>query len=313
MSRTLKQIELGSTVWIREGDTDVDYILTRKDINGVELLRNRAYTSRRMNPSNTTVYDGCDLDQWLTNTETGFLSLFSETLRSNLVHRSISTFTYGDSDYHYISRNCYLYSYGDMFLTAPNELYAEVNIVPTLMVNKGTIDVNSARMCRNNEDTSAVLYWLRSAYSATNFWSVYSNGTSVNGNSATNSSSVRPVLNVSSDTIVSDEGANIIYLLPEEKQKIIEFEGKVGESSTRPKKVLVRINSNNLETISLKVCNNYGDAVPTWETVALGQETALQNTTKQTGNWIIGIQCHGEVIGISNGYFEEPIIIVEAE
>ena len=312
MSRTLKQIELGSTVWIHEGDADVDYILTRKDINGVELLRKRAYTSRIMNPSNTTVYDGCELDQWLIDADTGFLSLFSETLRSNLVHRSISTFTYGDSDYHYISRNCYLYSYGDMFLTAPSSLYAEVNIVPALMVNKGTINANSALICRNNEDTSAVRYWLRSAHSVTGFWCVDNNGATFN-NIAANSSGIRPVLNVSPDTIVSDEDANIIYLLPEEKQKIIEFEGKVGESSARPKKVLVRINSNNLETISLKVCNNYGDTVPTWETVTPYQETSLQNTIKQTANWIVGIKCHGEVIGLSNGYFEEPIILVEAE
>ena len=312
MSRVISQIELGSSVWLRENDTDAEYILTRKDQNGVELLRKRAYTSRRMNPSNTTVYDGCELDQWLTNTETGFLSLFSETLRSNLVHRSISTFTYGDSDYHYISRNCYLYSYGDMFLTAPSALYAEVNIVPALMVNKGTIDANSARICRNNEDTSAVIYWLRSANSASNFWFVLSNGTA-NSSSAPNSLSIRPVLNVSPDTIVSDEGANIIYLLPEEKQKIIEFEGKVGESSTRPKKVLVRIGSSNLETITIKVCNNYEDSVPVWEDVVLGQETSLENASKQTNNWIIGIQCYGEVIGLSNGYFEEPIVIVEAE
>lgn len=312
MSRTLKQIELGSTVWIREGNTDADYILTRKDVNGVELLRKRAYTSRRMNPSNTTVYDGCELDRWLTNTETGFLSLFGAVLRSNLVNRSISTFTYGDSDYHYISRNCYLYSYGDMFLATPSQLYAEVNIVPALMANKGTIDANSARVCENNENTSAIGYWLRSAYTAAHFWNVNSNG-ATNYSSAASSCGVRPVLNVSPDTIVSDEDANIIYLLPEEKQKIIEFEGKVGESSARPKKVLVRTNSDNLETISLKVCNNYGDAVPTWETVTPYQETSLQNTIKQTANWVIGIKCHGEVIGLSNGYFEEPIILVEAE
>lgn len=312
MSRTLKQIELGSTVWLNENGVDVDYILTRKDQNGVELLRKRAYASRQMNPSSTTVYDGCELDQWLTNTETGFLSLFSAALRSNLVNRSISTFTYGDSDYHYISRNCYLYSYGDMFLTAPSALYAEVNIVLALMVNKETMDANSARMCKNNENTSAVSYWLRSANSEAIFWCVNDYGTAVSGN-VSRSINFRPVLNVSPDTIVSDEGAGIIYLLPEEKQRAIEYKGRVGESSTRPKRVLVRVNSYNLETISLKVCNNYGDTIPTWETVALGQETALQNATKQTDNWIIGIQCYGEVIGLSNGYFEEPIIIVEVE
>ena len=106
MSRTISQIELGSSVYVRENNTDAEYILTRKDSHGVELLRKYCYSARRMNPSNTTVYDGCEMDAWLINESTGFLSLFSATLRSNLVSRSISTFTYGDTECSYISRKC---------------------------------------------------------------------------------------------------------------------------------------------------------------------------------------------------------------
>ena len=309
MSRTLKQIELGSTVWVREGSVDVDYILTRKDINGVELLRKRAYTSRRMNSPNTTVYDGCELDQWLINTDTGFLSLFSETLRSNLVHRSISTFTYGDSDYHYISRNCYLYSYGDMFLTAPSSLYAEVNIVPALIINKGTIDADSARVCRNNADTSAVNYWLRSAYSATNFWHVYSNSGAPNNNNATSSNGIRPVLNVSPDTIVSDEGTDIIYLLPEEKPRKVEYIGKIGVASTRPTIGCVKVDTSNLTNTVIKVTNNHGDAAPVWQTVQNGVQFEFTNTEKQTANWELGIWFYGETPNLLTGYSEQPQLL----
>lgn len=308
MSRTLKQIELGSTVWIREGDTDADYILTRKDVNGVELLRKRAYTSRRMNPSRTTVYDGCELDQWLIDTNTGFLSLFSETLRSNLVHRSISTFTYGDSDYHYISRNCYLYSYGDMFLTAPSVLYAEVNIVPALMVNKGTIDANSACVCRNNEDTSNVDYWLRSAYSATNFWYVNHDGTPLTDYAAV-PYSIRPVLNVSPDTIVSDEGADIIYLLPEEKPRVVEYYSKIGVASVRPSIGCAKVDTSNLTNTVIKVTNNYGDASPVWQTVQNGVQFNFTNAQKQTENWELGIWFYGETPNLLTGYSEQPQLL----
>lgn len=215
MPRTLKQIELGSTVWLNENGVDVDYILTRKDQNGVELLRRRVYTSRRMNSTNAIVYDGCELDQWLTNTETGFLSLFDSNLLSKIVNRSISTYTYGDTECHYIQRNCYLYSYGDMFGTESTNLNPEVGVVGPLMINRGTSDTNIARIAKTSAEGYAVDCWLRSAYSATYFWSVNSYGASGNGNAA-HSYSVRPVLNVSSDTIVSDEGADIIYLLPEQ-------------------------------------------------------------------------------------------------
>lgn len=216
MLKTLKDVGLGSEVLIKEDNTYKKYILTRKDSQGCELLRKYACANtRRINSTNTTVYDGCELDQWLTNTETGFLSLFDSNLLSKIVNRSISTYTYGDTECHYIQRNCYLYSYGDMFGTESTNLNPEVGVVGPLMINRGTSDINIARIAKTSAEDYAVSYWLRSAYSATNFWYVYNNGTASNIH-ATYSYSVRPVLNVSSDTIVSDEGADIIYLLPEQ-------------------------------------------------------------------------------------------------
>ena len=308
MSRTLKQIELGSTVWLRENDTDVDYILTRKDIHGVELLRKRAAVGRRMNPTNTTVYDGCEADLWLTNTETGFLSRFSQALLSNLVKRSISTFTYGDSEYHWISRECYLYSYGDMFKTTPDSLYPEVNVVLALMVNKGTIDANSARITRNEDDTENIIAWLRSAYSATNFWYVGNIGAMYNNN-ATVTYGLRPVLNVSPDTIVSDEGADIIYLLPEEKPREVEYIGKIGTASVLPTIGCAKVDTSNLTNTVIKVTNNFGDAVPVWQTVQNGAQFNFTNTQKQTENWELGIWFYGETPNLLTGYSEQPQLL----
>ena len=215
MLKTINDIELGSEVLIKEDNTYKQYILTRKDQNGCELLRKYVSNQKRMHSSNVSVYDGCEADLWLTNSETGFLSRFDSNLLSKLVNRSISTYTYGDTECSYIQRKCYLYSYGDLFGSNSTDLNPEVGILPALMINKGTSDANTARKCGYSAEGSSVNWWLRSAYSATNFWGVGNDGATYVISASITNFWMRPVLNVSPDTIVSDEGANIIYLLPE--------------------------------------------------------------------------------------------------
>lgn len=311
MPRTIKEIELGSSVWAREGDQDVEFILTRKDSSGCEIHREKAYINKRMHSTNTAIYEDCEADQWLIDEENGYLSLFSPAFRSNVINRSISTFTYGDSEYHEISRRCYLYSYGDYFLSTPTELYKEVNVIHALMINKNVMDANSARIARNNADTENVDVWTRSAYSATVFWFVGNGGASSRSIATSTGNWVRPVLNMSPDTIVSDEGASKIFILPEEKPRAVEFKGRAGTSEARPKKVLVRIDSHNLVNQELKVSINYDDPEPVWQTVNNNEETTITNETKQSSDWVIGVHCYGETPDSTEGYFREPIIVVE--
>lgn len=310
MSRVISQIELGSSVWLRENDTDTEYILTRKDQNGCELLRKRCVSQRRMHSSNVAVYEDCEADQWLTNSGTGFLSRFSATLRSNLVNRSISTFTYGDSECHYISRNCYLYSYGDLFMTTPSALYPTVNIVPALMANKNVLDANTARIARDSANTENASYLLRSAKSATTFWLVFNNGTANNTVSATGGYWMRPVLNVSPDAIVSDEGESIIYLLPEEKPRVVEYKGKIGIASAFPTYGCAKVDTSNLTNTVIKVTNNWGDGVPVWQTVQNDVQFQFANTEKQTENWELGIWFYGETPNLIDGYSEQPQLLI---
>lgn len=309
MSRTISQVDLGSSVWLRESDTDTEYILTRKDQNGCELLRKLCVSQRRMCSSNVSVYENCEADQWLTNSETGFLSRFSVALRSNLVNRSISTFTYGDSECHYISRSCYLYSYGDLFMTTPSALYPTVNIVTALILNKNVLDAITARIARDSANTVNVIWWLRSAYSATNFWFVNSNGNVYNASVSSNNW-MRPVLNVSPDTIVSDEGANIIYLLPEEKPRAVEYKGRIGVASAFPTYGCVKVDTSNLTNTVIKVTNNWGDGVPVWQTVQNDVQFQFANTEKQTENWELGIWFYGETPNLIDGYSEQPQLLI---
>ena len=310
MSRTISQIELGSSVWLRENDTDTEYILTRKDQNGCELLRKYCVSQKRMHSSSTTVYEDCEADQWLSNSETGFLSRFSETLQSNLVNRSISTFTYGDSECHYISRSCYLYSYGDLFRETPSALYPTVNIIPALIVNKNVLDANAARIARNSANTENVIWWLRSSVSASSFSIVYLDG-HTGGKSPTDGQHwMRPVLNVSPDTIVSDEGANIIYLLPQEKPRVVEYKGRIGVASAFPTYGCVKVDTSNLTNTVIKVTNNWGDGVPVWQTVQNDVQFQFANTEKQTENWELGIWFYGETPNLIDGYSEQPQLLV---
>ena len=312
MSRTIKQIDLGSIVMVRESNSDIEYILTRKDSHGVELLRRHPYSARRMNSTNTTVYDGCEMDAYLINEDTGFLSRFSATLRSNLVNRSISTFTFGDAECHYISRRCYLYSYGDLFMTTPDALYPEVNVTKALMIANNTLGADAARIARDVDNT-AVIWWLRSAYSATQFRFVNDYGAAYVGNATYTSYWCRPVLNVSPDTIVSDEGADTIYLLPEEKPRVVEFKGKMGNFPILPRFGCIKVVSNNLVNVSYEVTNNYGDGSPVWQSVENGTQFEFENTQKQTEDFEIGIHCYGETPNLGTGYFEQPEMLVEVD
>lgn len=307
MPRTLNDIPLGSSVWANENGTDTEFILIRKDQAGCEIIRKKGHSSRRMDPSDVPAYETSEIDGWLTNEETGYLSNFSANFLSCLSSRSISTFTYGDADYHEISRKVYLPSYGDLLLNSPTQLYKEVNITHSLMFNKNTMDANSGRICRNEADTDNVSWWSRSAGSDDSYLYVMGNGAS-GKNFMVNLSWVRPVLNLSPDTIVSDEGASIIYILPEEHPRVIEYIGRAGTSEARPKKIVVNTENNNLTNISVQVTNNFDDPNPVWYNATIGQVVTLANDVKLSENWVIGIHFYAETADLTGGSTKEPYI-----
>ena len=313
MSRTIADLPLGSVVVLLENGVNTNYILVNKDANGCELLRELALdTSRRMNPTNTTVYETSEMDAYLNDTETGFLSLFNAATLSVISARSISTFTFGDTEAHYISRRCYLPSYGAMLITTPTELEPDASYLWALSDCKKTFDSNQMRIAKK-ADESAVYWWLRSPNSATSFYSVYSNG-NCGAYSAASAISVRPALNVAPATIVSDEGADTIYLLPSERAHTLEFKGMVGETNQRPTYGCAHVLGTNVNGIVIKATNNYGDTVPVWQTVQNGAQFEFTNTTKETENWQVGIHVFGAVVtNLSPGYFEEPQMLVEVE
>lgn len=313
MPTTLIEYDYGTVINVKENGTPIPYILISKDSYSCELLRVDCVVAKRMNNTNTTDYADCEMDRYLSSDSTGgFLERFDSDTKAALVMRSISTFSYGDTDCHYISRKCYLPSYGQCSLGSPTALYPEKTIVPVLMLWKGTLDGTSARIAKGT-GSSAANWWLRSPNSATAYWSVYSNGY-VGASNATSSNGAcwcRPVLSVASATIASDDGTGVIQLLPVATHREVAFEGLAGTSSMRPRKALVQYAVHGLSNISVQVCNNYGDDNPVWVDATVGTEVTFLNETKQTPQWQVGIKCYGDTESWSSGYFKEPVVLVE--
>ena len=304
MSRTIGQLDIGTSVYIDENSVAKEYILLKKDSAGCILLRAKALKQQRINPTNTSVYENSEMDQYLTDEENGFLSLFDPATRAAIVSRSRPTYSYGDSACHWISRRAFLLTYGEMFGASPTELEPLTSLVGPLVIWSGKVDSNPARIAYNESD-QAVSWWLSSPYSASNVSCVSASGTASSYGAAL-TIWARPALNVASATIVSDEGADKIYLLPSQAYREVSFNAKVLESSSRPSKVSVEYNAVGLYDVVVEVCNNYGDANPVWQPVTSGAEIELTNTSKQTWNWEVGLRCYGKSQGY--GYFDEPIV-----
>ena len=311
-TKTLIEYDYGTVINVKENDTPIPYILISRDSYSCELLRVNCFAMRRMNATTTTDYTDCEMDRYLSSDSAGgFLSRFDSDTKAALVMRSISTFSYGDTDCHYISRKCYLPSYGQCFLGAPTALYPEKTILPALFLWKGTIDGNSARIAKDNLAASAVYWWLRSPGSAAAFRDVNFGGGTHSRNATDVDVWCRPVLSVASATIAGDDGTGVIQLLPVATHREVAFEGLAGISSMRPRKALVQYAVHGLSNISVQVCNNYGDDNPVWVDATAGTEVTFLNETKQTPQWQVGIKCYGDTESWSSGYFKEPVVLVE--
>lgn len=305
MSRTLGQLDLGTSVWIAENNVMHEYVLMSKDSAGCIMLRANAVEVRRMNPTNVAVYEGSEMDSWLTDDQTGFLSRFDAATLAAIVSHTRPTYSYGDTECHYISRRAFLLTQGELFLSTPTALEPLKNITSSLMIWKGT-DGSSAARIGLNEELSAVYWWLSSPFSAAGFFYVNAGGASNTGSASYAGCWARPALNVSADTIVSDEGADPIYLLPSGGYREVSFHGKVGEDTNRPSVAVVEYDAVNLYDVVVEVCNNYGDASPVWMPCTSGQQVTLANNSKQTETWQVGVRCYGK--SQSYGYFDEPIV-----
>lgn len=314
MSRTIADLTAGTIIYLDETVNGtllhVPFIYLGQDDSGnCRILRQYAAIAQKMNSTNETTYDGCLADTWLNNETDGYLSRFDDATKLSFVATQIKINSISTSTVGTIARRCFLLSESEVGNTTTPD--GGTSILDVLKAVANTTNANTARIAYN-ESLSAVNWWLRSAASETQFWRVGNSG-SVGSSNATNANRLRPALSVAPATIVSDEGEDTIYLLPDSAKTYREVDAVVyvGSSDKRPKRARALVEAANCTDLQLWVSNNAKDDNPTWVSVANGGTAELSNTAKITDAWELGVK----IYATSGGRAEigEPVVIVEME
>lgn len=315
MSRTIAELTAGEKVYLDETVdgvlSHVPYIYLGQDETGnCIILREVAAIAKRMHSSKVTVYDGCEADIWLEDEDVGYLSRFNAATRAALVSTQIKCNSITTGEIGVIARRCFLLSYTELgYATTPDEGASYLAALQTATGKTG----NNARIAYNSTTGTAYWWWLRSASSEAQFRYVNNYGVANSYNAVDAGLWLRPALSVAPATIVSDQGEDTIYLLPDSAKTYREVDAVVyvGSSDKRPKRARVMVNAVNCTSLQLRVSNNAKDASPTWVTVANGGTVELPNTTKTTDAWELGVK----IYATSGGRAEigEPVVIAEME
>lgn len=322
MSRTISQLTAGTIVYVDEtvsGSTNhVPYFYLGLDESGnARLLRQYAAIQKRMNATNVASYNGCEADQWLEDASSGFMSRLDAATQQALQNTTIKYVDYnqsgdGTAQVLSIARRIFLLSYSEEGYGNDPVGNEGSSFLGALKAATGKTDANQARI-GYNESGTAVTVWMRSAYSATNFRAVSAGGSASYGNAASTSLWLRPALSVAPATSVSDEGAESIFLLPDGRRTTWDIDAtmSLGKTANRPKTCKLMVPHDTFTVLTTQVCNNYGDASPTWVNCADGG-TASFGTTKTATDWELGVKIHAEAPA-ANRTIGEPAMIVEFE
>lgn len=314
MSRTIADLTAGTIIYLDETvDGTLSHVpfiyLGQDDSGNCRILRQYAAVAKKMNSTNETTYDGCLADTWLNNETDGYLSRFDGATRLSFVATQIKINSISTSTVGTIARRCFLLSESEVGnTTTPDEGTSILDVLKTVA---NTTNANTARIAYN-ESLSAVGWWLRSAASPAQFRGV-SNGGGVRSNNATSSYWLRPALSVAPATIVSDQGEDTIYLLPDSSKLYREIDATIycGSSTARPKKARAIVPATNCSLFELQISNNAKDDSPIWVSAENNVAVDLSNDTKTTTDWELGVKIYAQSSG--KALIGEPVVIVETE
>lgn len=314
MSRTISELTPGTKVYYdvtRDGETKSwEFIVLgpSEQGNSVLIMFALCFMKKRMNPTDVAEYNGCEADTFL---DGDFLTTyFDEKFITALTPTQIKCYSIANAATQTLARKCFLPSYTELGWTNTNDEGA--SYLPALKTWSNNTGDNAARVAYNSAG-AVQWWWMRSAYSDSQFRYVYNNG-SANIYSAANMGGwLRPVLSVANATIVSEQGEETIYILPDPNKLYREAEATLflGSSVKRPKKVRLLTDVENATEQTWKVSNNAKDASPVWVTPAADGTATLENTTKTTENWELGV--HVYVKSGGKAVVQEPILLVETE
>lgn len=318
MSRTLSELSPGTIVWcntmLSGSDAATPFIVmgVSQQGNSVLIMPQYVYETYRMEPQNVVdTYNNSDMDTYLTSTDaTGYrVKYLSEAFRNILVSTTIEAYVISSDTTITMSRDIFIAS--ETEVVESGATHAEgISFLSALKTATGETFDNNARKAYNTSGT-AQIWWLRSPYSTSHFRHIGVAGYA-GASFAASEKYVRPFYSLAPATLVSDAGAETIYLFPESTPyKELDVEIGMGESAKRPKKARVVTTITKAKEFSIKATNNYGDANPAWETVAADGVVAFTNTTKTTDNWELGVKIYAKSHDIAEA--TEPAMIVEVD
>ena len=313
-SQTIADLALGSKIYLYENGEPVEYFVAEHGTLETTIVRGQAYGTapRSMNSTamNPAVYNGCDMDLWLSDISNGFLSIFDTATRSAFTAKSIKVFDVSQNSVIELARTAFLLSQ-----TEVGGSYSS-DEGPSMMM---AFELYTGQTGNNARTINVERWWLRSPSRSSNqnFCTVRNGSisSSISSSVATDGTYQypRPAISVSNTTSVSDDTEETIYLLPDQNKKYTSVDGIIitGATSSRPSKARLIVPTNNLYDIELAVSNNAGDANPVWISCTNGGTCTLTHTTKETTNWMLGVKMYGKSGG--RGYFGEPVLLVEED
>lgn len=313
MSRTIADLSAGSKVYYdvtKNGEkvtTEFIVLGQSEQGNSTLIMFAQCLMQKRMHSSNVAEYNSCEADIYL---DDEFLTTyFDEKFIAALTPTQIKCYSIANATTQILARKCFLPSYTELGWTST---YDEgQSYLPALQTWSGNTG-NAARVAYNSAGAASG-WWMRSAGSDSQFRYVRSNG-DASANGASNSGHwLRPVLSVANATIVSEETEDTIYIFPDENKLYREAEATLymGSSVKRPKQIRLLYDIENATEIVLKVSNNAKDESPVWVTVSQDGTATLDNTTKTTENWELGVNIYVKSGG--KAIVQEPVLLVATE
>lgn len=314
MSRTISELTPGTKVYYdvtKDGETKPwEFIVLgpSEQGNSVLIMFALCFMQKRMAATNVAEYNECEADTFL---DGDFLSTyFDEKFIAALTPTQIKCYSIANTATQTLARKCFLPSYTELGWTSTND--EGTSYLPALKTWSNNTADNAARVAYNTAG-AAQWWWMRSAASDSQFRIVDSVGRAYSVSASNSDYWLRPVLSVANATIVSDQGEETIYILPDANKLYREAEATLflGSSVKRPKKVRLLTDVENATEQTWKVSNNAKDESPVWVTTAEDGTAELTNATKTTDNWELGV--HVYVKSGGKAIVQEPILLVETE
>lgn len=240
---------------------------------------------------------------------TGFDARFIAAIQDTTIKVARNTVTDGGG-YDTLTRKVFLPSKAELFNQAENSIM-EGSLLQYFQVNTNAIRVakisNYCAEDNNSHSTQSVTmvtagnnwyYWLRTPHSSYSYGvrHVKSDGSLFYDRAYNGIDGVRPLCNLNSETLVSDQPDSDGYysLLSGE----IELTYNVKETATMPTAVNVELDL--VKTFgcstTVEICNNGNDTVPVWEDISTvvksGVNHIFANKTKTADKWKVVIKIH---------------------